>query len=230
MDKRLEKISILAEGSSAIDIGSDHGYLLIKLYNKGFKKLLAIEKNEGPLDNCISNLQKEKLENKIEVKLSDGLQNLSKEKIRKYENIIIAGMGGSLIKSIIHQDILKFQKGYLILQPNNAEDKLREFLNKNNFEILVEEIVKENKKYYEIIKVKYQKDNKQVLTKEQLMFGIKQDYNTIHFKSKWEEEEKHLQNLIKELKQKGIKPNEKINNKIKMIQKRRNNGSKRYSE
>lgn len=221
MSKRIEQIAKFTIGTSAIDIGSDHGYLLINLNTKGFNKLLAIEKNQGPLENCINNLQQEKLGDKIKTLLSDGLQKLPLTEVQKYENIIIAGMGGDLIGAIIKQDIAKFKTSYLILQPNNNEDKLRKILNENNFELIKETIIKENNKYYEIIQAKFCSQKLNTLTAEELIFGQKQNFLTKEFQEKWEEEAKYLQNLINNLEQKNISINPELKLKLKMIEDKR---------
>ena len=64
-------------------------------------------------------------------------------------------MGGLLIRDILEKDkevtdsIVNF-----ILQPMVAAKELREYLVENSFEIIKEELVKEDNKYYEIILAK----------------------------------------------------------------------------
>lgn len=216
MNKRINTIANLLEGKSAIDIGSDHGYLLIELEKKGFNKLLAIEKNKGPYENCLTTLKKENLENKIEVILSDGLKNVDEKKVFGYENIVIAGMGGELIRFIMDQDLDKFKNSNLILQANNNEFKLRKFLLENKFEIKEEILVEDNSKIYEVIKAKYNGNFISDYTKKDMIFGRKSaEYKDLMIK-KWNDEYNYLDGLNNELINKNI-DNQHILNKLKEI-------------
>ena len=72
---------------------------------------------------------------------------------------IISGMGGILIKEILERNLTVAKSANnLILSPNNSLDVLRKFLLQNNFVIEKEDDVIENKKYYQILKVKRGKD------------------------------------------------------------------------
>ena len=68
------------------------------------------------------------------------------------DDIVIAGMGGGLIAEILEDDLAK-SKSYkkLILQPRNAQDKLRGWLLENGFQIEDEVLVREGKYLCEII-------------------------------------------------------------------------------
>ncbi len=220
MNLRIKEISNLVKGNSAIDIGADHGYLLIELSKKGFDKLLAVEKNKGPLENCLKTLKKNDLENSINTILSDGLKQVKDYK--DYENIIIAGMGGDLIASIINQDIEKFKNSYLILQPNNNEYKLRKFLVSEGYEIKKEVIMEENNKIYEIIVANYEPKTKHNYSTEDLFFGIDKTRNKELLLKKWNDEYKYLNELLTNLKDKNIDKS-KLEKKLKIIKKWREN-------
>ena len=61
-------------------------------------------------------------------------------------------MGGSLISKILNDSLKKLdQVKTLILQPNNSEYAVREFLKNNKFKITNEMIVYEDDHYYTII-------------------------------------------------------------------------------
>ena len=80
-------------------------------------------------------------------------------RLGEVEAAIIAGMGGNLIRDIIVQDIKKVQKfKYMILQPAQNAEILREFLYKGPFEILKEDLVIDENIFYEVFKVKYNKN------------------------------------------------------------------------
>ncbi len=220
MNLRIQEISKLVKGKSAIDVGADHGYLLIELYKKGFDKLLAVEKNKGPLENCLKTLKKYNLEEKINVLLSDGLKEV--EEYKDYENIIIAGMGGDLIKQIIEQEKEKFKSSYLILQPNNNEYKLRKFLLSEAYEIKKEVIMEENNKIYEIIVAKFVGKVNSNYLEEDFLFGFDKTRDKKLLLKKWDNEYKYLKNLLIDLKDKDIDKS-KLEMKLKIIENWRKN-------
>ncbi len=220
MNLRIQEISKLVKGKSAIDVGADHGYLLIELYKKGFDKLLAVEKNKGPLENCLKTLKKYNLEEKINVLLSDGLKEV--EEYKDYENIIIAGMGGDLIKQIIEQEKEKFKSSYLILQPNNNEYKLRKFLLSEAYEIKKEVIMEENNKIYEIIVAKFVGKVNSNYLEEDFLFGFDKTRDKKLLLKKWDNEYKYLKDLLIDLKDKDIDKS-KLEMKLKIIENWREN-------
>lgn len=134
------------------DIGSDHGYLMAYLaQNNKIKKGIASDINQGPVNNCQQTLALYDLSNIIEVRLGGGFQPY---KIGELDLAVIAGMGGDLIVDIflespkIVQDISTF-----ILQPMTGQEVLRNYLIENNYEIIKERVVWEDRRCYEILYV-----------------------------------------------------------------------------
>ncbi|MGM9971324.1 MAG: tRNA (adenine(22)-N(1))-methyltransferase [Anaeroplasmataceae bacterium] len=147
---RLDVIASLTKGYKTLaDIGSDHGYVCIEAIKKyGVEKAYACDINEGPLLNAMNNIKHYNLTNNIKTILSDGLKNFNDD----VECITICGMGGVLIKRILTESLEKaFKAKTLILQPNNEEAVLREFLLNNGFSIKHEIIIKDKKHFYEIL-------------------------------------------------------------------------------
>ena len=144
--KRLKAISDFIYPYRRIaDIGSDHGYLIkIAFYNNLIDYAYAIDNKKGPINSCKNNLKEYK---NVSYFLSDGLDDVDES----IDCIIIAGMGGMLIISILekNKDKLKNIKR-LILQANRDEYLLRKYLVENGFYIQDEKIIKEDNKYYEI--------------------------------------------------------------------------------
>ena len=99
MNNKLLKIATLINiDDKVVDIGCDHGYLSIYLAkNKICNKIIASDINENALNNAIGNIEKERLNNKIKVIISDGLQNIDKD----IDTAVIAGMGTNTILNII---------------------------------------------------------------------------------------------------------------------------------
>lgn len=146
--------SFVPECTSVCDVGTDHGYIPVYLVMNGTcKKALAMDINEGPLLAAKENINIYGLQDKIDTRLGNGLVPLKKEEA---DVIVIAGMGGILIKDILEASLEKAKaSNYLILQPMNAIEVLREWLYKNGFEITDEELTNEEAKIYNVMKVKW---------------------------------------------------------------------------
>ncbi len=129
------------------DIGSDHGYLSIYLMqNQLCKTAIASDINEGPLNVGIENIKNTGFEEQIKTKLSDGLREYSSDEC---DTIIIAGMGGETIASILKDaPWTKDGNHKLILQPMTLPEELRFFLYTNGYKITKEILCKEGKKIY----------------------------------------------------------------------------------
>lgn len=142
------------------DIGTDHAYIPIYLLKRGIcKKAIVTDINKGPILIAQRNIRDHQLEGFIETRIGDGLEPLKDDEA---DIIIIAGMGGKLIERILSSDILKAQKAkLLILQPMNAEEIVTAWLYKNRFEIVDDELVKENSKIYNIKTAKWTGNQKE---------------------------------------------------------------------
>lgn len=168
LSPRLETIVSFVEKNSIVaDIGTDHGYIPVYLIENDIsKKVIATDVNEGPLNSAKSYIEKKRLQGRIETRLGDGIRV-----IRPYEvdTIIIAGMGGLLIKKIIQQskNVADTIENF-ILQPMIASDELRRFLYNNNYKIKNERLVKEGDKIYEIIHAIHGKDE----VKDEIFYDI----------------------------------------------------------
>lgn len=154
MGNRIDAILGLVDYCNVVaDIGTDHAYVPELLINKGIcQRVIATDLNEGPLNIAKRYIESRSLSDKIDIRLGDGLQPID---LNEVDTIIIAGMGGLLIREII--DLKKSEldnRHILVLQPMHAADKLRHYLLNNGFELLDEELAKEDFHFYEIIKAK----------------------------------------------------------------------------
>lgn len=141
----------------AADIGTDHAYVPEILINEGIcERVIATDLNEGPYRIAERYIASKSLTDRIDIRLGNGLEPVD---LREVDTIIIAGMGGLLIRDII--DFKKSEIGShhtLVLQPMNAADKLRHYLYENGFSLIDEELAKEDFHFYEIIKAKKTND------------------------------------------------------------------------
>ncbi|NMA85718.1 MAG: SAM-dependent methyltransferase, partial [Tissierellia bacterium] len=154
LSNRLKKIADFVPNNSIVaDIGCDHGYIPIYLIKNNIsKKVIAVDISENSIEKTIENVKNNNLEEDIEIRIGDGLDKILPFEI---DTVIIAGMGGLLIRDILDKDKVKTNTiSNFILQPNIASKELREYLYENNFEIIDEELVKEGDKFYEIIYAK----------------------------------------------------------------------------
>lgn len=149
--------NFVKENSIVADIGTDHGYIPGYLIENNIsKKVIATDISKGSLDKAIEYIEKIGYKEYIDTRLGNGLEVLKPYEV---DTVIIAGMGGLLIKDIIEKD-LEITKtiNNFIFQPMGAAEELRKYLYENNFKIIDEKIIKEDGKYYEIIYVSRGKD------------------------------------------------------------------------
>ncbi|MDU1317142.1 class I SAM-dependent methyltransferase [Anaerococcus hydrogenalis] len=166
--KRLENIANLVEkGKSVIDIGTDHG--LVPLYlakNNISKDIIATDISAKSLKKLEDKLDKN-LENIIKTEVCDGLDGID---IKENQIAIIAGMGAITIIDILSKDIDKVRNfDYVICEGNIGNEKLRKFLNENNFIIDRDFLIKDGRKHYDIIRFKNGKDRR--LSLGEIYFG-----------------------------------------------------------
>lgn len=153
--KRLEAIAKMVDKCDVIaDIGTDHGYLPIYLIKKGYcKKAIASDINEGPIEKAEKNVKKEKLDSLIQLRLGAGLSTIKKNEVNA---AVIAGMGGNLIKDIIESDKEIFKRlDFLIAQPVQNPEVFRKYVYESGYSVIDENVVKDDGKYYQILKIKY---------------------------------------------------------------------------
>jgi len=165
INARLKKIGDLVEANSfCLDVGCDHALLDIYLVrqNKNIKAI-ASDVKEGPVALARKNIQKEKLEHEIEVRLGDGLSTYSNE----VNTVIISGMGGRNIIGICKNNIMKKISTYII-SPNDYQEDVKKFFTKNGYYIENEEFVKDKHFIYQIIIFK---KGKRKYTKKEYFFG-----------------------------------------------------------
>lgn len=184
-ENRMAAVAKYIDGECLIDIGTDHGYLIIDtLQSNKIKSAIAVEITQGPLDNVKTNIYANNLQTQTQFFKSDGLLAVPKSVVDTADLISICGMGGNTIVKIIEESIEKISTQKLILQPNNAEYQLRNFLMNNSFKITAEKVIADNDIFYEIL-VCERCDQNQLLSEEQLMLGaINLKENSQQFKLK----------------------------------------------
>ncbi|MBE5936588.1 MAG: SAM-dependent methyltransferase [Lachnospiraceae bacterium] len=142
------------KGNITADIGCDHGFTSIYLVENNISpKVYALDINKGPLSAADSNIKRYGMINRIETRLSDGIKALTSAD--KVNTILISGMGGKLITSILNElDLRDDINGFvnqLVLSPQSDIYVVRHFLHNHGYTITYERMVYEQGKYYNII-------------------------------------------------------------------------------
>lgn len=161
LSKRLKFIAnYIDKCDKIIDVGTDHGYIPIYAVKKGIcNSAIASDINKEPLDKARFNSSMEGVSNKIDLRLGGGLETIKKDEV---QGVIIAGMGGNLIRDILEKDKEKIENcDFIILQPAQNPEVLREYLYNNKYEIITEDICLDENIYYELFKVKIGEGSKE---------------------------------------------------------------------
>ena len=151
LSDRLQKIAdFIEQGESVADIGTDHGFLPIALWERGKSpRVILSDINSGPLEKARANIERYFPEQDFDLRIGSGIKTIRPAEV---DTVVIAGMGGLLISEILGEDLLKTRSiKKFILQPRNAQDKLRRWLTESGFSIIDEALVKEGKYYCELI-------------------------------------------------------------------------------
>jgi tRNA (adenine22-N1)-methyltransferase len=228
-DKLSERLKIVADfipnGYKLADIGSDHAYLPCFVVKKGIVPFaIAGEVVEGPYQSALRQVFEEELTERISVRKGNGLEVIE---VGEVDCITIAGMGGSLISTILETGKEKLSTvKRLILQPNISAMSIRQWLIENGWELVDEKIVEEDDKIYEVLVAEqgnplnsYKKD----LQKSLLMGPFLLEVQNEVFKKKWQEEKRNWKRILAQLAQANqseevrLKMND-LNNKIKMVE------------
>ncbi len=135
LSARLQAVASLVHGGGRlVDVGTDHAYLPLYLIENGIiDSAIASDIGEGPLANARKTLINSRAEDKIPLRLSDGLMNISPEEA---DEIVICGMGGNLIDEILSAAPWICRPGmHLVLQPMTHSEDVRRCLCLKGFEI-----------------------------------------------------------------------------------------------
>ncbi|HGK1422118.1 TPA: tRNA (adenine(22)-N(1))-methyltransferase TrmK [Streptococcus pneumoniae] len=216
ISKRLELVaSFVPQGAILLDVGSDHAYLPIELVERGkIESAIAGEVVEGPYQSAVKNVEAHGLEEKIQVRLANGLAAFEEED--RVSVITIAGMGGRLIARILEEGLGKLANvERLILQPNNREDDLRIWLQDHGFQIVAERILEEAGKFYEILVVEA---GQMKLSASDVRFGpfLSKEVSPV-FVQKWQKEAEKLEFALGQIPEKNLEERQVLVDKIQAI-------------
>lgn len=148
---RLQAVADMITGSAhAADIGCDHGRLSIALLQQGrAERVTASDISEPSLQKARLLAEKCGLSSRMHTVVSYGISHLSPGLA---DTIVIAGMGGELIASILSASPGVAQSAdTIVMQPMRGVEELRRYLRENNYPISDERLVSDGGRIYQII-------------------------------------------------------------------------------
>ncbi|MDR0221026.1 MAG: class I SAM-dependent methyltransferase [Lachnospiraceae bacterium] len=154
LSRRLQTLAhMVTSGHAVCDVGCDHAHAVIYLVEQGISpRGIAMDINNSPLERAAENIAARNLADKIDVRLSDGLAALQ---VNEVEAVIIAGLGGILMQSILAAAPEKTGSlAELVLQPQSELPAFRQYLRLAGFHTVAEDIVLEEGKFYHLMKVR----------------------------------------------------------------------------
>ena len=172
LSERLTAIAeMVTEGNRLVDVGCDHGYLPVYLMlQHKIPGAIATDVGKGPLARAQEHIAQYHMEAYIETRLCNGLSEI---RLGEGDTLVIAGMGGPLMERILSEGrhaLPGFQE--LILQPQSDIPHFRRFVMQNGYQIVQEEMILEDGKFYPIMKVvQYEGERPAVWSREEEMFG-----------------------------------------------------------
>lgn len=153
LSKRLTTIaSLVPVGSRVADVGTDHGYIPIYLVeNRIAVSAIAMDVRKGPLSRAAEHVQEHGLQDKIQLRLSDGLDELQ---AGEADAVIISGLGGPLMIDMLTRGHEVAQTvDTFVLSPQSDIPGVRVYLREHGYRIDRELFMKEEGKYYTVMVV-----------------------------------------------------------------------------
>ena len=145
---------MVRSGNKIADIGTDHAHLPIWLACQGLvEKAIAVDINLGPLQKAAMNVKRYSMQDWVDTRLSDGLDQVFPHEA---DDVIIAGMGGETIAAILAKaPWLKNKEKNLVLQPMSSAKELREFLAREGYAVREERAVLADGRIYSAMRAEY---------------------------------------------------------------------------
>lgn len=174
LSKRLQRVAgQVQNGGVVADIGCDHGYTAIYLIEQGLaERVIAMDINRAPLQRAADHIRQYQMEERIEIRLSDGAAELLPGEA---DALLISGMGGALICQILAEAVeVTARAQELILSPQSELSLVRHYLLEHGFCIDREEMFTDRGKYYTVIHAvhaRYGHGKQQFEQEEEYIYG-----------------------------------------------------------
>ena len=150
LSPRLSAVAeLIPPGAHVIDVGTDHAMLPVWLIQTGrAAHVWASDLRSGPLESADRLIRETQTGDRIDLRRTDGLSGFSRSDV---DTVVIAGMGGETMISILSAAPWLHDGVLLILEPQSKQDLLRRWLAENGFVIRQERLVKDSGRIYPIL-------------------------------------------------------------------------------
>ena len=123
----------IKEGAAVVDVGSDHGYLPVYLAQNGIaRRIIASDMSSGSLGAARRSAEKYGVADEIQFVVAPGLDGVRDSDV---DTIVIAGVGGETIVSILEGAPWAKKGKSLILQPQTKIEVLRKWLQDSGYSV-----------------------------------------------------------------------------------------------
>lgn len=178
------------------DVGTDHGLLPLAMLEAGrAERAVASDVREGPLRAAQRNLaRRPQLQARMQLRLCSGLRAYG---VGECDQIVIAGMGGLLIRDILREaaEAGRIAPGQrFVLQPNTQEPGLRAYLYGGGFHTDSEWACRENGHVYLILCCTYD-GVRRPITPPEAVLGRENPLPPFYYAARRREALKKLQGL-----------------------------------
>ncbi|MGI6736777.1 MAG: tRNA (adenine(22)-N(1))-methyltransferase [Anaerovoracaceae bacterium] len=153
LSDRLKAIALeIRHGETMADIGTDHGFLPVYLYQRGIcPHVILTDISADSLQKAQTCCRREMPETEFDLRQGDGLEVLRDGEV---DTVVMAGIGGLLMTEILRRNPGHSRSfGRFILQPRSAVGPLRHWLFHHGYSIRGEALVREGRFLCEILTV-----------------------------------------------------------------------------
>lgn len=152
LSPRLQAVADLVPPCNCLyDIGTDHAWLPISLVSqKHCRQAVAADLRAGPLERAARHVRESGLDDRITLRLTDGLQDLAPG---PDDVVVLSGLGGHEIMRIIGGRGRDCR--CLVLQPMKTLPELRSWLYAQGYRIEQEQIACDRGRYYPVLRAVY---------------------------------------------------------------------------
>ena len=153
LQPRLRAIAnLVPDGARLVDVGTDHGFIPVDLLlSERISFAIASDIGAAPLDHARRTAEQHNVTEGIEFRLCDGLKDIAPDEV---DCVVIAGMGGDNIASILENAQWTKEDTFLILQPMSKAEVLRRWLPSNGYQVIAECLVADKGVIYPILSVR----------------------------------------------------------------------------
>jgi len=138
LDARLEAVLELIRAEVHADIGSDHAHLPIRLLREGRAgRCVVVELNPGPLAQARRNVERARLQDRIDVREGDGFTPLAPGEVGSAS---MTGLGAGTMAAILRRGGDRVPPA-LVLQPNDSPLPLRTWAREAGYHLRAERLV-----------------------------------------------------------------------------------------